>query len=287
MGNAYKGPLAVRKRDSNIELLRVISMCLIITHHCVLHGGAYKMDFCINKWTAVFLLPGGKICFDAFVAISMFYLTQTRFKTERFLKIWMETLYYSVFIGIIAYFLGAEMSGRDIFSLFFPITGNVQGYSAAYMLTYALIPFLSIVADKINRKQQELLLAVLAVSNIFSLIIGNFVKHFQKIYDNIGFFILCYFLVLYIKRYFSDLQTKKFFWLMLFIISWMFYVFLYVIHFVYPDNNMINFLISISTSHTSIPCMIGGFSLFFYFKNIRIGLGGVLLIFWLNLRLLY
>lgn len=51
----------MKERKSNIELCRIICMLLIIAHHCVVHGGAINIDTCINKYIALFLLPGGKI----------------------------------------------------------------------------------------------------------------------------------------------------------------------------------------------------------------------------------
>lgn len=259
-----------KKRDSNIELLRIICMLLIITHHCVLHGGAVNMEFCANKWFSVFLLPGGKICFDTFLAISMWFLVDQSFKAERFAKIWLETLFYSVLFAYVAYLFGVGFSKKDIISIFFPITGNVHGFAAAYLILYALIPFLSIVAAKINKQQLQFLLVVLTLSNILALVMGNFTGHFQKIYSNIGFWIFCYFLSLYLKKYSPGILKKKYLLVILFSICWMFIVGLYVLKYLNVGMPIVTYLISISTSHTSIPCIIGGYSLFFIFKDIKL-----------------
>lgn len=75
---------------------------LIIAHHCVFHGGAVNMDPCANKWIALLILPDGKLCFNAFLAISMWFLVDQEFRAECFLKLWLETLFYSVLFTIAA-----------------------------------------------------------------------------------------------------------------------------------------------------------------------------------------
>ncbi len=259
-----------KKRESNIELLRIVCMVLIITHHCVLHGGAINMDFCVNKWFSIFLLPGGKICFDTFLAISMWFLVDQSFKAERFAKIWIETLVYSLLFAYIAFLFGVQFSKKDIISVFFPITGNVHGFAAAYLILYALIPFLGIIVEKINKQQLQFLLCVLALSNIVTPVMGNLTGHFQKIFCNVGFWIFCYFLSLYLKKYSPKIVNKKIYLILLFIMCWMFIVILYVLKYLYPGTFIINYFITISTSHTSIPCIIGGYSLFFIFKGIKL-----------------
>lgn len=259
-----------KKRESNIELLRIICMMLIIAHHTVLHGGGINMEFCANKWFAIFLVPGGKICFNTFLAISMWFLVDQQFKAERFIKLWLETLFYSVLISYVAYLFGVAFTSKDIFSIFLPITGNVHGFAAAYLIVYALIPFLNLVARKINKTQLKFLLFVLFTANVFSLIIGNYTMHFQKIYSNVGFWIFCYFLSLYLKKYPPAFLTRQSILIFIFVSCWLVLVGLYAGKALYPNNEFIKYLFSISTSHTAVVCIIGGYSLFFIFKNIKL-----------------
>lgn len=73
-----------RQRETNIELCRIVSMVLIIMHHCATHGGGTNIDGSINKWIAYSFVPLGKICFNTFIAISMWFLVDSEFKFKKF-----------------------------------------------------------------------------------------------------------------------------------------------------------------------------------------------------------
>lgn len=262
---------AVKKaRQSNIELCRVLCMVLIIAHHCIVHGGAYKMDVCTNKWVSMLIIPGGKICYVAFLAISTWFLVEQNFKCERFIKIWGQTFFYSVTFTILAYISGIEITKIDFLSSFFPITGNVHGFAAAYLILYACIPFLSLVAKNINKKQHQLLLLILFSVDIFSQIMQAITGHDQKLYSNVGFFIFCYFLTLYLKRYPFKLLNSQLFLFTVFLICWLVIAGLYTVLYLHPDKKIFSILLQLVNSQHTINCVLAGYAMFFFFRNIKI-----------------
>lgn len=258
-------------RQSNIELCRVVCMALIIAHHCIVHGGGYRMDFCANKWISMLIIPGGKICYVAFLAISTWFLTEQTFKTERFLKIWGQTFFYSVVFTFVACFVGVEMTEIDIISSFFPITGNVHGFAAAYLVLYASIPFLAIVAKNINKKQLQFLLVILFCITTLSQIIQTFTQHNQKLYSNVGLFIFCYFLSLYLKKYPFKILNSKLILFVILSICWLIISGVYSLIYLYPDNKMMHVALQLINSQYTINCIVAGYAMFFIFKNIKLG----------------
>ena len=125
------------QRESNIELCRIFSMVLIISHHCIYHGNAINMEYCTNKLIALALLPGGKLCFDTFIAISMWFLVDSSFKAVRFVKLWTEVLFYSVLTTIAALLLGAKLpTNIFIFSFQFVLIFCIFLVSTAYSYTF-------------------------------------------------------------------------------------------------------------------------------------------------------
>ena len=59
--NYYFYKKSNKERNSNIELLRIISMVLIVAHHFALHGyGVNELKFSENKLILDFLSLGGK-----------------------------------------------------------------------------------------------------------------------------------------------------------------------------------------------------------------------------------
>lgn len=257
-------------RQSNIELLRIITMCLIIAHHTVLHGGAINIDFCKNKWISILLYPGGKIGYVTFIVISMYFLVDKQFKMERLLKVWLETLFYSVVFTFVAFYIGGlELTTTDWVSVFLPITGNVHGYAAAYILVYAMTPFLAIVAKNINKQQLVFIITALFIPNVLYYLIYNYTNHAQKINSNIGLFIMIYFICYYIKKYEPKWTKKKTLCFIFFAVSWIGVCCIYTIHALYPENVFYTWLLAVSNSQTSIIMLLGGFGLFFFFSNIK------------------
>ena len=73
------------KRQSNFELLRIISMILIIAHHYAIHGGfeLSKQAFSAQLFFLQVLSYGGKLGVNLFVLISGYFLVTSRCKLKK------------------------------------------------------------------------------------------------------------------------------------------------------------------------------------------------------------
>lgn len=258
-------------RQSNIELCRIVCMLLIIAHHCVVHGGGIGMNTCVNRYTALFFLPGGKFCFDAFLAISTWFLVDQTFKSERFLKTWCQVLFYSVTFAAISAYMGVSLTKRNWFSVFFPITGNSHGFAASYLAFYLLMPFLGITASKLTKKQLQWLILLLLYFQVTSQIIGTVSQYFQPIHSELQLFVLCYFLALYIKRYPLPLLFNRIFLFTTVILMWFLVFFIWCLAAVFlPGNAWVGVLSSLCNDESSILYLIGGYAFFLLFYTLRI-----------------
>lgn len=190
----------MKTRKSNIELCRIICLMLIIGHHCVGHGGSLNMDSCINKWIAYVILPGGKICFDTFIAISCWFLVDQTFRAERFIKMWLEVLFYSVLTISIAALLGSQFTVLDWITAFLPITGSVQGYAQTYLAFYLLLPFLTKVSQNMTKRQNKYIIGLLTMFCIVYRIVSYFEWSEQSVYCRLILFVYIYFIILHIKK---------------------------------------------------------------------------------------
>lgn len=257
-------------RSSNIELLRIICMILIIAHHCIGHGGAAYMDTNINRVLGLILIPGGKICFNAFLAISTWFLIDKSFKTERFLKVWFQALFYSVLFCFIAWIMGNPMTPKDWFSAFLPISGNSHGFAAAYLAFYLLVPFLKIITQQINQKQAKFIVVCLLFLEVGTQFIGYITMYTQPLSSELLLFILCFFIANYFKKYPCKLQKSKSLTFSIFIMCWLF-VFISIYSYLISNqgNQIIEFLWNIVKDESSIINIIGGYSLFFFFNNLK------------------
>ena len=62
-----------KSRECNFELLRIISMLMIIMHHYVIHNNLINIGIFQNKVIAIFFAIGGKVGVNLFIMISGYY----------------------------------------------------------------------------------------------------------------------------------------------------------------------------------------------------------------------
>ena len=75
------------QRNSNLELLRIIAMVFIVSHHFAVHGFG-DCNFVIsnpNNYLIYFLSIFGKIGVDIFVLISAYFMVNSRFTLRKLL----------------------------------------------------------------------------------------------------------------------------------------------------------------------------------------------------------
>lgn len=257
-------------RKSNLELCRIVCMLLIIAHHCVVHGGGISLEPGLNRTISLFLMPGGKLCFDAFLALSTWFLVDQDFRTERFIKIWLEVFFYSVTFAVITYLIQGGFTWRNWFSIFFPITGNSHGFAASYLILYLLIPFLSRIKEHLNQTQATMLLLILFYVQIGSQLIGNISLYFQPIYSEILLFVLCYFIAFYIKKWPFKFWNNKLLLAFGFISCWLLLFAIRYFGTLYPANTLLGYLIAITGDESSIFNLIGGYLLFLFFYSLPV-----------------
>lgn len=261
-----------KARQSNIELCRIICMLLIIAHHSVIHGGAIGMEACLNKYLAFFLVPGGKLCFVTFMVISTWFLVDGQFNLERFIKTWLQVFLYSVFFAAAAAMLGAYLTARNWFSVFFPISGNSHGFAATYLAFYLLLPFLGMITQKVKKKGLAFLVILLiyfqVVSKIMAVINGY---NLPILSSELTLFILFYFISLWLKRYPLAITSNKVAMFGTFLLVWLAIFGIWCSSLTsFAKTPLYVGLVSLSSDESSFLYILGGYSLFFVFKNLSI-----------------
>ena len=126
-----------KKRESGLELMRVILMLAIIAHHYVVNSGvASHIDLSDPTPNAVFLLIWG-----------MWGKTA--------LKLWLQLKFYKIGIALIFAALGMYVLNVSniIYLLFTYVRGAGNGFSASFLMMYLMIPFLNAIVRKFEQRQ--------------------------------------------------------------------------------------------------------------------------------------
>lgn len=202
-------------RQSNIELLRIVSMIMIVCHHFAVHGGFDWESSAItipHLWYNLIVM-GGKIGVDIFVLISGYFLIASHgkiFDFKRILKFWGQIIFYSLSIFAVFSLLHAHDYGiKAAIKAVFPITFSSWGFASTYFVLYLIHPFLNMFLNALNKKTYQTLLVMLVI--IWSVIPTFTTSSFQG--NSLWWFATLYAIAGYARLYgFNQLfATKEYF----------------------------------------------------------------------------
>ena len=265
-----------KTRDSNIELLRVICMFGLVAHHIAVHGGTVFFDgMGINRWVSYFALSFGKIAFACFVAMSTWYLVKSEFKASRFIKVWLEVLFYNLLMFYATWSIPTDLNDgvgeRSLLGSLLPITGNSHGYASAYLLYYLTLPVLKIISDKIDKKQNIAVICFLALTQVISPVVAYVTRYSQNTQSEFMLFVLFYFISRYLQYYPFKVQSNNRVLLCSLLCLFAAISGINILSGYFPKKSIISFvLFSFSFDEFSIGYILSGYILFFLFYNIKI-----------------
>lgn len=202
-----------KSRKSNIELLRIISMFLIVMHHFALHSKLYFSAeiITINQLWCEFIEMGGKIGVVIFVLISGYFLiTSTSVDILKTVKMILQVTFYSLGIYCIMCATSIEKwNYRDFVESLFPIIFEKYWFFSAYFVLYLLHPFINKALTNLDKEEYKKMLLLMFV--MWSVIPSFFNNSFQA--NSLVLFCFIYAVGGYIKLYncLENIDNKKIF----------------------------------------------------------------------------
>lgn len=193
------------KRESNIELLRILSMLLIVLHHCCVHSSfTFEESISINKFIVQALAIGGKIGVDIFILITGYFMVRSKFNIKKLIKLVFEIWTYSIIIMLFEYIL--KIGEINIKASIFPITYELYWFATTYVLLYILSPFINKLVENINK---DTFIKLLLLLILIQVIIPTFMNA-RLNFSNLTWFITLYLLGAYMRIYeIQALKNKK------------------------------------------------------------------------------
>lgn len=203
------------KRESNLELCRIVSMIMIILNHVVSLGNVLNAsDLQANTFLSLFFLLGGKFGTNVFVIIGLYFLVdQKQFKSQRVMRIWMQTLFYSISLNLLDMIVfSSHISLRMWVKSILPIMGRSYWFASSYIILLLLVPLLNKVYEKLNVGLYQILAATLIFSVLPTLtfngkLLGNspvIRLVFKLLMFGPVWFSYLYFVVRYIKTHWKS-----------------------------------------------------------------------------------
>ena len=193
------------KRQSNLELLRIVGMLLIIAHHYVVNTGIMdNLSLAEHPSRVIFLnLFGmwGKTGINIFILISGYFMCQSNLTIRRYCKIAFEWIFYHYMIYFIMLATGYEtVTAKRVYQLVFApfIYANGSGcFTSSFLIFYLFIPFLNRFIRSVNRTEyRRFVLLLLFVFTGLSTFFTN-----TYIFGEVFWFCAVYFIGGYLRLY--------------------------------------------------------------------------------------
>ncbi len=171
----------MKKRDSGIELLRAITMLMVILIHAFLYGNFYSESVAAGGANAEFMTIiklSLRPAVNIFLLITGYFMVKSEFNLKksysRVFNTYSRVWFYSVILTVIFLILGPEycipvMSStpmpvhKIILRGIFPVTSQMWYYLGNYIILCLLAPFINISLKAITKKQFQTLLIVLSL----------------------------------------------------------------------------------------------------------------------------
>lgn len=198
-----------KSRNSNIELLRIISIIMIVISHYSIHNGIlkYTMPVGFNRFFLE-ISTLGNIGTIIFILITGYYLSKNDngLKLTKIFKLYLQILFYSVFIYIVLVIFKLEpFNIKVLIKVFLPISFEEYWFASVYILLYIFHPYINRLLNKLDRKEHfKLVLTGLIIFSFLSTITTK--KYFA---NELIQFILFYSIGAYLSKYKNNIFNNQ------------------------------------------------------------------------------
>lgn len=171
----------VIKRNYGIDLLRIISMFMIVILHCLGRGGILSNSIVnSSQYKITWMLE--IICFcavDIFALISGYVSyreEESKVKYSNYINIWFQVVFYGLLITIIFdIFNISDISISNYIISFFPVSTGAYWYFTAYSALFVLMPLINKAIRNIdNSLLKKIFIMIIIVFSIYDTIVNRF-----------------------------------------------------------------------------------------------------------------
>lgn len=176
--------MSMVKRNSSLELLRILSMVMILTHHYVIHNG-YSIElipFGINRFLLqILLLGGGQVGVVIFLSISTwFFLDEKQSFSHcfnRICKLEQELVFYSLILLLFTVlFDRQDFDIHLVTASIMPTIFQCWWYATAYILLLFFLPALQAGLLALGRELHlKVAFVMLVLFGVIALVPGTFI----------------------------------------------------------------------------------------------------------------
>lgn len=132
---------AVKERQSNFELLRIIAMLLIVAGHFYYQTSDHHQE---GGFLIILLSSGSRVAVNLFLMIGVWFMVDKKIESRRLFKIWNTVWFWSVLLTMAVVLLGVKVSFYNCITAFSPVLFYKLWFASVYFVLLLLSPLLEI-----------------------------------------------------------------------------------------------------------------------------------------------
>lgn len=146
-----------KQRNANLDLLRIVSMLLIVFLHSIDHSGV--LEHAENCGGAMyfyvrFTYALCQVCVNIYIMLSGYFMVTSKFRLQKLVTLWMEAAFYSFVLKLLFMVTGQDaFSITSLVSCFFPILTGRYWFLTIYVGMYLVSPFLNTLIRAMDKLQ--------------------------------------------------------------------------------------------------------------------------------------
>ena len=273
-----------KKRETNLELLRILAMLMVISLHYLGKGNALveigdlyvSSPHIVNKllaWTLEVLSYGAV---NIYMMISGYFLINSTARMEKPFKIVVQVFFYSAGIFLIFYCLNQlpgyafETYYKGIF--FTPIASAHYWFASSYVFFYLLAPFAALGMRKLNEVQHRglMIIMLLLFSRLWKIILPQSAPIDDKGYG-LMWFLTLFVVAAYIRRFVPIKKKKRFLYLGIYFLASLFTLgSFFIVNMIYHATGRFEVFIQVLLEYNSPTIIVASVCLFLFFRTITI-----------------
>lgn len=149
------------ERNWGIDLLRLVSMFMIVLLHVLGQGGILGNVVPFSKqYYVAWLLESASYCaVNCYALISGYVGIYSQIRYSKLTVLWMQMVFYNICITIFFYIENSMLvNKRNILEMFLPITSEEYWYLTAYFGMCMFIPLVNSGIKNLQKKEYEFLI---------------------------------------------------------------------------------------------------------------------------------
>lgn len=146
-------------RNYGIDLLRIVSMLMVVILHVLGQGGILKTAETLSaQYEIAWFLE--ILCYCAvncYALISGYVGVEANYKYSNIAYIWLQVVFYGAGIAFIGALISPKIYLNAVFEGITPVSHNLYWYFTAYFCVFLFIPALNKLLNALNEKQLKVL----------------------------------------------------------------------------------------------------------------------------------